>query len=156
MAFGNERKRSHMVAAIMPSLLSEHSLTSAIVETIEEPLLILDANLRVVGANPAFYHHFNVKPAQTLDHSIYSLGNGQWNIAPLRSLLEDVLSEGSKISGFRVEHGFESLGKRVMLLNANRICRKGKGDTILLAINDITDSERLRFVTLRRRPSGGL
>ncbi len=129
----------------MPSLLREHSLTSAIVETIEEPLLILDANLRVVGANPAFYHHFNVKPAETLDHSIYSLGNGQWNIAPLRSLLEDVLSEGSKISRFRVEHGFESLGKRVMLLNANRMCRKGKGDTILLAVNDITDSERLRF-----------
>ena len=129
----------------MPDMLLEHSLTHAIVETIAEPLLILDAGLRVVGANPAFYRHFDVEPAETLDQTIYSLGNGQWNIAALRQLLDDVVLKDQKISGFRVEHEFQSIGERVMLLNANRMHREGESDTILLAINDITDSERLRF-----------
>lgn len=139
------RNRSAAVTPDAPSVLLEHSLTSAIVETIVEPLLVLDARLRVMAANPAFYHHFKVEPAETLDHTVYSLGNGQWNIAALRCLLGDVLRENSKIDGYRVEHEFQSIGKRVMLLNANRMHREGECDTILLAICDITESERLRF-----------
>ncbi|MGZ5484161.1 MAG: PAS domain-containing protein, partial [Pyrinomonadaceae bacterium] len=129
----------------MRSGLVENSLTHAIVETIAEPLLVLDADLCVTSANPAFYHHFKVAPHETLDHSIYSLGNGQWNIASLRRLLDDVLRENDKVSGFRVEHDFPSIGRRVILLNANRIRRESESDTILLAFNDITDRERLRF-----------
>lgn len=140
-----EREPCHRTAAIPPSVLREHSLTFAIVETIAEPLLVLDGVLRVTAANPAFYRHFKVEPAETIDRTIFSLGNGQWNVASLRHLLEEVLRTDSKISGFRVEHVFQSIGKRIMLLNANRICRNGEGDTILLAIDDITDSERLRF-----------
>ncbi|MEK4034043.1 PAS domain-containing protein [Methylocystis sp. IM3] len=126
----------------MQSALLEGSLTHAIVETIAEPLLVLDGGLRVVGANAAFYRHFNVEPAETLDHTVFSLGNGQWNIASLRRLLEDVLSDNNKICQFRVEHVF---GKRVMLLNANRMRPEAEENTILLAFNDITESERLRF-----------
>jgi two-component sensor histidine kinase len=133
------------VSPSAPSILREHSLTSAIVETIVEPLLALDGSLRVMAANPAFYHHFRVEPAETLDQTVYSLGNGQWDVPALRHLLDDVLKENSKINGFRVEHDFQSIGKRIMLLNANRMRRKGESDTILLAINDITDSEHLRF-----------
>ncbi|MGJ0504153.1 MAG: sensor histidine kinase [Methylocystis sp.] len=128
-----------------PGVLGERSLTSAIVETIAEPLLVLDSELRVMAANPAFYRQFEVEPAATLDRTIYSLGNGQWNMAALHRLLGEVLKEDSPICGFRVEHEFQSIGKRVMLLNANRMRRKGESDTILLAINDITESERLRF-----------
>jgi two-component sensor histidine kinase/PAS domain-containing protein len=128
----------------MSSGLVEDSLTRAIVETIAGPLLVLDAGLCVTSANPAFYHHFKVAPQETLGHSIYSLGNGQWNIASLRHLLDDVLREDDKINGFRVEHDFHSIGKRIMLLNADRIRRENESDTILLAINDITDTERLR------------
>jgi two-component sensor histidine kinase/PAS domain-containing protein len=137
--------RPATVASSAPSLLREHELTSAIVETIVEPLLVLNGGLRVIFANPAFYRHFKVEPKETLDRMIYSLGNGQWNIAALRSLLGEVLRENSKICGFRVEHEFQSIGKRIMLLNANRMRRDGEGDTILLAIDDITDGERLRF-----------
>lgn len=140
-----EQGLRHRSAADTLSVLREHSLTSAIVETIVEPLLVLDGGLRVMAANPAFYHHFKVGPVETLDHTIYSLGNGQWNIVALRRLLGEVLKKDSKVTGFRVEHEFQSIGKRVMLLNANRMRRGGECDTILLAICDITDRERLRF-----------
>lgn len=139
------RHRPVAVAPNAPGVWRERSLTSAIVETIAEPLLVLDSELRVMAANPAFYRQFKVAPAETLSQTIYSLGNGQWNIAPLRRLLDDVLKEDSTICGFRVEHEFHSIGKRIMLLNANGMRREGESDTILLAINDITESERLRF-----------
>lgn len=129
----------------MPDVLLEHSLTHAIVETIAEPLLVLDSACKVIGANPAFYRHFEVEAADTLDQSVYSLGNGQWNIPALRHLLGDVLNKDHRISEFRVEHVFQSIGKRIMLLNANLMCREGAGDTILLAIDDITEAESLRF-----------
>lgn len=129
----------------MRSGLVEDSLTHAIVETIAEPLLVLNGGLRVVSANRAFYHHFKVEPGETLDQLVYSLGNGQWNIASLRDLLQDVLRRNSAIIEFRVEHDFQSIGKRVMLLNANRMHRERESDTILLAINDITEREGLRF-----------
>lgn len=70
----------------MPDVLLEHSLTRAIVETVAEPLLVLDGELKVMGANPTFYHRFGVDPAQTLEQTIYSLGNGQWNIPALRTV----------------------------------------------------------------------
>jgi PAS domain S-box-containing protein len=138
-------RRPVAVAPNAPGVLRERSLTSAIVETIAEPLLVLDSELRVMAANPAFYRQFKVEPAETLDRTIYSLGNGQWNIAALHRLLGEVLKEDSPICGFRVEHEFQTIGKRVMLLNSNRMRRKGESDAILLAINDITESERLRF-----------
>ena len=125
--------------------LVEDSLTRAIVETIAEPLLVLNGGLLVVSANPAFYRHFEVEPAETLGHAVYSLGNGQWDIPSLRHLLDEVLKKDTKVSGFRVEHDFRAIGQRVMLLNANRIRRESESDTILLAINDVTETERLRF-----------
>ncbi|MFO1123831.1 MAG: PAS domain-containing protein [Methylocystis sp.] len=120
-------------------------LTAAIVETIVEPLLVLDTEFHVMAANPAFYRHFKVEPDETLGHTIYSLGNGKWNIASLRHLLDDVLKVNFIIRGFRVEHEFRSIGKRVMLLNANRMRREGEDDCILLAISDVTDRENLSF-----------
>lgn len=87
------RHRPVAVAPNAPGVWRERSLTSAIVETIAEPLLVLDSELRVMAANPAFYRQFKVAPAETLSQTIYSLGNGQWNIAPLRRLLDDVLKE---------------------------------------------------------------
>jgi two-component system, chemotaxis family, CheB/CheR fusion protein len=81
----------------MPANLPMSSLTEAIVETITQPLLVLDGELRVEAANRAFLQHFGVKPAATVGCLVYDLGNGQWNIAGLRRLLEEVLSEESKV-----------------------------------------------------------
>jgi PAS domain S-box-containing protein len=121
------------------------SLTEAIVETITQPLLVLDGELRVEAANRAFLQHFGVKPAATVGCLVYDLGNGQGNIAGLRRLLEEVLSENGEVVDYRVEHEFESIGQRIMLLNGNRMRREDTTDAILLAITDITERERLRF-----------
>jgi PAS domain S-box-containing protein len=129
----------------MPGNCEMSLLTEAIVETISEALLILDAELRVEAANPAFFRLFGVDSSETLGHFIYDLGNGQWNIAGLHRLLDEVLSKDGKVVDYRVEHDFESIGERVMLLNANRMRRTDTADTILLAISDITERERLRF-----------
>ena len=129
----------------MPGNSPMSSLIEAIVETITQPLLVLDGGLRVEAANRAFLQQFEVEPAEILGCLVYDLGNGQWNIAGLRRLLEEVLSEDGTVVDYQVEHEFESIGERVMLLNGNRMHQEDTSDTILLAITDITERERLRF-----------
>lgn len=110
-----------------------------IIDTLHEPLLVLDAGLRVLSANPAFYRHFRVNPENTIGKNLYNLGNNQWNIPALRSALEDVLTERGAFDDFEVEHTFESIGRRVMLLNGRRL---ESMQLILLGIRDITDRKR--------------
>ena len=86
--------------------------------SIREPLLVLDSDLRVVTANHSFYRTFNVKPDETVGILIYDLGNGQWNIPKLRELLEDILPQNSVLNDFEVEHNFETIGRKIMHLNA--------------------------------------
>jgi len=115
----------------------------SIVATVREPLVVLDAHLRVISANHAFYRTFQVTPAETEGHPIYELGNRQWDIPELRALLEQILPHNSHFDDFVVEHEFERIGKRTMLLNARRI-RHASDQTqmILLAIEDISDRPR--------------
>ncbi|MGA7143963.1 MAG: sigma 54-interacting transcriptional regulator [Desulfobacterales bacterium] len=111
-------------------------------DSIREPLVVLDFNLKVVKANRSFYRTFNVKPDETEGILIYDLGNGQWNIPKLRELLEDILPQNSLFHDFEVEHNFETIGRKIMHLNARRIYRKSnKTQLILLAIEDVTDRE---------------
>src|ERR1700678_778096 len=88
-----------------------------IVDTVREPLLILDTTLRVRSANRAFYQTFHVSPGETEDRLIYELGNGQWDIPDLRTLLEEIVPKSSVFSDFELEHTFPIIGRRVMLLN---------------------------------------
>ena len=111
----------------------------AIVETVREPLLVLDANLHVKSANKAFYQVFMVTPNETADRSIFDLGNGQWNIPVLRILLEDILSEETMFEGYEVVHDFPNAGHKKMLVNARRVIgSSNKTKLILMAIEDIT------------------
>jgi chemotaxis protein methyltransferase CheR len=111
-------------------------------DSIREPLVVLDFNLKVVKANRSFYRTFNVKPDETEGILIYDLGNGQWNIPKLRELLEDILPQNSLFHDFEVEHNFETIGRKIMHLNARRIYRKSnQTQLILLAIEDVTDRE---------------
>ncbi|MFA5311351.1 MAG: PAS domain-containing protein [Candidatus Omnitrophota bacterium] len=115
-----------------------------IVDTVREPLLILDADLKVVSANRSFYKVFNVKPEDTHKQHIYSLGNRQWDIPKLRELLEEILPKTTSFDNFEVEHDFPDVGKRIMLLNARKIYRKfNHTRLILLAIEDITEHRRI-------------
>ncbi len=112
----------------------------AIVETVREPLVILNQNLQVMKANKAFYETFRAERTETENRLIYDLGNGQWNIPKLRELLENILPARSTFRDFEVTHEFERVGRKVMLLNASEIFNpNAQARTILLAIEDATD-----------------
>src|SRR4030066_1583969 len=115
-----------------------------IIETAREPLVVLDADLRVLLASRSFYESFKVTPKETMGNLIYDLGNRQWDIPGLRTLLEDILPKNNKFDNYEVEHVFSSIGHKIMLLNARRIIQKEIGSQmILLAIEDITEKMRL-------------
>jgi len=115
----------------------------AIVETVREPLVILNQNLQVVKANKSFYDTFQAAPEETEEHLIYDLGNRQWNIPKLRELLENILPAHSTFRDFEVTHEFEHVGRKVMLLNASEIFNpNAQMRTILLAIEDVTDRKQ--------------
>jgi len=116
----------------------------SIIETLREPLLVLDLDMRVLSANRSFYNTFKVTPTNTIGSRIHELGNHQWDIPRLRILLENILQENTEFNGFEVVHEFESIGRKVMLLNARRIYRNDIGtQRILLAIEDVTERRRL-------------
>jgi len=120
-------------------LEKEKHYAESIVDTLHEPLLILNPDLTVRSANPAFYHDFGVKEDETIGKLIYKLGNNQWMIPKLQILLEDVLPENNFFKDYEVEHEFEQIGKRTMLLNAYRLDHV---QFILLGIRDITDRKQ--------------
>lgn len=112
----------------------------AIIGTVREPLIVLDEHLRVRMANRSFYEDFQVTPEETENRLLYELGNHQWDIPALRTLLEEILPRNSHFQDFEVEHEFEHIGPRTMLLNARRLAQSGGGgQLILLAIENITE-----------------
>ena len=116
------------------------AFAEAIVDAVREPLLVLDAELRVVSASRSFYRDFGVTPEHTEHRLVYELGNRQWDIPALRRLLEEVLPQNTAFDDFEVEHDFDTLGHRAIRLNARRVFREGaSGALILLAIEDITE-----------------
>jgi PAS domain S-box-containing protein len=124
----------------------------SIVETVREPLIVLDAGLRVVSANKSFYLTFKVNPKETQGRLIYDLGNRQWNIPRLRKLLEEILPNSARFDNYEVEHDFPNIGRRIMLLNARHIPGPPeKPRIILLAIEDITGRKRLEKETLQAK-----
>ena len=110
-------------------------LAEGIVDTVREPLIVLDGKLKVISASRSFYRDFRTTPEDTVGRHIYDLGNRQWDIPALRELLEDILPRDQSFEGYAVEHDFPTIGQRKMLLNARRIAG-GSGDTqmILLAM----------------------
>jgi two-component system cell cycle sensor histidine kinase PleC len=116
----------------------------SIIDTVREPLIVLDQNLRVVNVSRSFYEVFKVKPEETVGHLIYDLGNKQWDIPKLRELLETILPQQTTFDNYEVEHDFTAIGRRTMLLNARQIQRaQGKERIILLAIEDITERRNI-------------
>ncbi|MBC7836766.1 PAS domain-containing protein [Acetobacteraceae bacterium] len=123
---------------------SDAVLTRAIVDTIREPLIVLNSDLRVVVASKSFYETFGVSPEETLQKKIYDLGNGQWNIPALRLLLEQIIPQKKSFQDYEVEHEFPSLGRRIMWLNGQEVrFKNGESKKILLSISDVTEKNRL-------------
>ncbi len=120
--------------------------SASIINTVREPLIVLDQDLRVVSVSRSFYDVFKVKPEETVGQLIYDLGNKQWDIPKLRDLLETVLPQQASFDNYEVEHEFATIGRRIMLLNARQIQRaSGKERVILLAIEDITERREIEM-----------
>ena len=112
-----------------------------VMDIVWEPFLALDANLRVVKANGAFYERFQTTPQETEGAYLYELGNGQLNLPPLRRLLEEVLPQKAAIKDLAVEHEFPKIGRRKMVLSARRLEAEVMGkELILLAMRDESDA----------------
>jgi len=145
--------RGRLAALEMAALESGHLETELqgardyaenIVETVREPLVVLDCELKVLTANQSFYDTFKVSPGDTIGNFIYDLGNRQWDIPKLRLLLEEILPKDTVFNGYEVEHDFVDIGRKTILLNARQIFRKDIGShIILLAMEDITDRKQV-------------
>jgi two-component system CheB/CheR fusion protein len=111
----------------------------AIVETVHDAWLVLDGDLRVFSANRAFCELFRMSREETEGQLLYELGNREWDIPTLRSLLGRILLEKVELTDFEVEQSFEKIGQRIMLLNGRQLSRSvGQPPLILLAMKDIT------------------
>jgi len=123
-------------------LMEAKNYAETIVETVREPLLVLDLNLQAITANRSFYETFQVMPSQTEQRSLFDLGNGQWNIPQLRSLLTEILAGNPQFQDFEVEHDFEHIGHKIMRLNGRKMPPIGDTQMILFAIEDITEQKQ--------------
>lgn len=131
-ALGYDKQELHAFMEIFDKILG----------SVRGPLVVLDSDLKVIRANDSFYRTFKVKPEETEGILIYDLGNGQWDIPKLRELLEDILPQNTTFNDFEVEHNFETIGRKIMHLNARRIYREPKQTRmILLSIEDVTERE---------------
>jgi signal transduction histidine kinase len=111
-----------------------------ILDTVREPLVVLDPEFRVTQANRAFFQTFRVAPEETIGEVLFTLGNGQWNIAPLRQLLNERLPVEAQLFDRDVDHVFPGIGRKIMLLNARMVTTNASVPRmILLAIEDVTE-----------------
>jgi chemotaxis protein methyltransferase CheR len=116
------------------------AFAQGIVDTVREPVLVLDKDLRVIAASRSFYSAFKVSPEDTKGRLLYALGDGQWDIPKLRVLLEKIIPERGVMEGYEVEHEFPGLGSRTICLNARQVFYEGgAGTTILLGMEDVTE-----------------
>jgi two-component sensor histidine kinase len=121
-------------------LRTGHVQAQGIVDTIDEPLLVLDASLCVQNGSRAFFETFKVERYETIGQPIYELGNGQWNIPALRLLLEKVLPKSTAIINYEVEHDFPGLGRRTMLVTARTLNHPDRtSHSMLLSFVDVTE-----------------
>jgi two-component system CheB/CheR fusion protein len=119
---------------------SGRALAEAVVNTVRRPLVVLDKDLVVQQANSAFYKAFKTEPDEILFHRIYEVNDGEWNNPKLRTLLEEILPHNSDYKDFVLENNFPKLGRKRVVINANRMTfEEGRTQLILLSIEQIGD-----------------
>lgn len=121
-------------------------LTENIIDALRDAFVVMDSELKILMVNKSFYNTFSVTPKETLGKHIYAVGNRQWDIPKLRTLLENILPESSSFDNYVIDHEFPVIGRRVMVLNARRVPRvPAKPKIMLLVIEDITDMDKVRL-----------
>ncbi len=125
-------------------LRSEHVQAQGIVDTLEEPLLVLDQAGCVLTGNRGFFEKFRVTRDDTVGQSLFALGNGQWNIPELRRLLNEIIPKSAAIIGYEVKADFPNIGRRTVLVSARRLVHPDNNSTnILILFDDVTDQRRV-------------
>jgi two-component system, chemotaxis family, CheB/CheR fusion protein len=138
------RNRNRELNKSNDALRASRDYAEAIIATVQEPLLILDKELRVVRANRAFYELFKTPPEETENRRLYEIGESQWDNSRLRAQLEEVIARNSSFSGFEIVKHFPEIGEKALLLQAHRLPPdEQRGELILLAIDDITERRAL-------------
>lgn len=123
---------------IQQQALERQQYAESIFETIREPLLVLDSQMKIVSANRSFYRIFKVTPRKTIDKNFFSLGKGQWSIPALKNLLEEILPREKAFIDYEVTYDFPKIGKKTMRLNGRELCQQGSQKRlILLALEEI-------------------
>lgn len=126
-------------------LRAGHVQAQGIVDTLTQPLVVLDQGFSVTNANNAFIDAFRVERDDILGQSLFSLGNGQWDIADLRKLIAEIIPKTAAVVGYEVTHVFPIIGERTFLVDARRLVHPDNNSTsILVVFEDVTDSNRER------------
>ena len=141
----------HLLSGSTPAIADIQNFAQDVFDTVREPLLILDGSLRVHSANRAFYQTFEVTPDVTVARRVYELGNGQWDIPDLRTLLEDILPMSSVFNDYELEHDFPVIGRRTMLLNARQLRHGSHSELLVLAMEDVTERRRVETHVAKAR-----
>jgi two-component sensor histidine kinase len=129
-------------------LRTGHVQSQGIVDTMQQPLVVLDRSFNVLSANVAFYRSFQTEPDSTVGKELFELGNGQWNIPELRLLLADVVPKASAIVGYEVKHVFPDLGERIMIVTARKLLHPDDYSTqMLVMFEDVTEQHRANAAT---------
>lgn len=126
-------------------LRAGHVQAQGIVDTLTQPLVVLDQVFCVTNANNAFIDAFKVDRDDVLGRSLFSLGNGEWDIADLRTLMAEIIPKTAAVVGYEVTHNFQTIGKRTFLVDARRLVHPDNNSTsILVVFEDVTESNRER------------
>ena len=120
------------------------------------PLVLLDGDLKVIAASASFFATFQINPAGAVGEHFFNLGEGEWNLPRLRSLLTATLSGAADVDAYELELKSARLGgRRCLMLNAHLLAwGDGAAVRLLLGISDITDaraSEKLKDDLLREK-----
>jgi len=114
-------------------------VTSAIVETVRHPLLVLDEQFHILMANPAFFSLFKVTKQQVENQSLFSLSKGAWDTADIKQPLKSILRDKSTFEELKFSHKFTEIGMKHLILNGRILKQPAeKSIHILLAIEDVT------------------
>jgi len=152
----NAESQQSIAGSISAELVAEESsrYAESIVETVREPLLVLDADLKIILVNHNFYRIFKVTPGDTIGSFIYDLGNKQWHMPTLEEMLEETLPKEEAFDDFEVSRDFQGIGHKIMLLNARRIHRKT--ERVWWIVSRVTSLPGLKktWSTQSRRESG--
>jgi len=120
------------------------ALSHAIIDTVRDPLLVLDQDQRITAASRSFYQTFKLAGQDLRGQVLFDIDGGQWNIPELRNLLQTIAKDQETIEGYEVDREFPVIGRRIMLLNVRKVFyEKGAHSTVLLAFEDVTDRRRV-------------